>query len=169
MLWRLLKLGRVMSLTSGERTDLLRAQWAIMIARLELRTRARGSWVRRQAEDASDAGAASCRDAPFNSGTNATGVLCRPGDADRARALEVAVRRAASYGPVRTTCLLRATALQQLLERDGITGSRLRVGVRRRDDHFAAHAWLELGELVLGDQLQHVRTFTATDLRLVRR
>ncbi len=163
------KLGRVMTLTSSERADLLRAQWAVMIARLELRTRAPGTWVRRQSEEANDVGPPGCRDAPFNSEINPSGVLSQPGKADRARALELAVRRAASYGLVRTTCLIRATALQRLLERDGIRGSQLRVGVRRTNDHLAAHAWLELGEMVLGDQPQHVRTFTATDLRLVRR
>lgn len=164
---QLLKLGRVVSLTSSERTDLLRAQWAIMVARLQYRTRATGSFVRRPVEATRASGenfdrSSVCDVAP-------EWMPGPPDQARRARALEVAVRRAAEHGPVRTTCLLRATALQQLLERDGIQGSRLRVGVRRSGEHFAAHAWLELGDMVLGDQPQRVRTFTPTDLRLVRR
>ncbi len=161
------RLGRLVSLTSIERADLFRAQWAILLARLELRTRATGALLRRRSEDEWNVGP--CRDAPFGCRADPAGMLSRPAEAERARALELAVRRAATYGPVRTTCLLRAAALQRLLERAGIRGSRLRIGVRRADDLFAAHAWVELGELVLGDQPRHVRTFTATDLKLVRR
>lgn len=161
MRWKLERLGRVATIAQAERADLVRAQWALVLARLQLRTRRTGALVRHDGDD---------RQTHTRRGAGATaGATLATDDAARARALDRAVRRAATYGPVRTTCLSRATALQWLLEHEGIRGSRLRVGVRRVDGHFAAHAWVELGELVLGDQPQHVRSFTPTDLRLVRR
>lgn len=164
---RLVKLVRVTSLTSLERADLFRAQWALIVARLELRNRATGSWVRRLADASVDA-------EPGRNFSSDGGLVpalgIRPsGEAERAQAIDLAVRRAAAFGLVRSTCLLRATALLKLLERDGIHGSRLRVGVRRNVDRFDAHAWVELGALVLGDQPDHVRTFTPTDLQVLSR
>jgi hypothetical protein len=161
---QLARLGRAAALPTAERADLVRAQWALIVARLQLRTRRTGTLVRHDAPDPGATDVADGKDA-----TAATAAIpTHPAVAVRALALELAVRRAAAYGPVRTTCLLRATALQRLLEREGIHHSRLRVGVRRVAGHFAAHAWVELGELVLGDRPEHVRTFTPTDLRLVR-
>lgn len=167
---QLARLGRVATLTPAERADLARAQWALMVARLQLRIRPTGTLVRRQGGGGglgSDGHAVDGATPPRgDAGTAAIDPAAR---ADRVRALDLAVRRAAAHGPVRTTCLVRATALQRLLEREGIRHSRLCVGVRRTDGRFAAHAWVELGDLVLGDLPQHVRTFTPTDLRLVRR
>lgn len=151
------RLGRLVGLTRAERGDLVRAQWAIVAARVELGTRRTGTLVRHDAADRLPA-AGRAASAPITAA-----------DAARARALDTAVRRAAAYGALRTTCLLRATALLRLLEREGIRDARLRVGVRRTDGRFAAHAWLELGDMVLGDQPQHVRSFTPTAMRLVRR
>ncbi|MHB1224489.1 MAG: lasso peptide biosynthesis B2 protein [Gemmatimonadaceae bacterium] len=162
---QLARLGRAVALPTAERADLVRAQWALILARLELRTRRTGTLVRRATPDRTDTDVAADADAA-DADVVADATLA---DTDRALALELAVRRAAAYGPLRTTCLLRATALQRLLEREGIRHSRLRVGVRRAGNHFAAHAWVELGNVVLGDQPEHVRTFTPTDLRLVRR
>ncbi|PYO46989.1 MAG: lasso peptide biosynthesis B2 protein [Gemmatimonadetes bacterium] len=62
-----------------------------------------------------------------------------------------AIDRAARYGIFRPLCLTRAMALSQMLERHGIRGQRIRVGVRRDGESFAAHAWVELDQLVLGD------------------
>lgn len=156
---QLARLGRVASLSSVERADLLRAQWALIVARLELRTRRTGELVSRDGDDHDDD-----RDDDDRDDDTITDAI-----AGRARALDLAVRRAAAYGPLSTTCLLRATALQRLLEREGILDSRLRVGVRSVDGRFAAHAWVELGGLVLLDQPRHVRSFTSTGLRLVGR
>ena len=64
--------------------------------------------------------------------------------------LAVAVRRAASYGVFRPKCLVRAVALQRMLERDGIRGSQVVIGVRRDAGAFGAHAWVELGGRALG-------------------
>ena len=81
-----------------------------------------------------------------------------------------AVTRAARYGVFRPQCLVRALAVQTMLQRRGIESSQLRIGVRLQKREFQAHAWVELNGLVLGDTVQHIQTFTpATDLRLVQR
>lgn len=84
---------------------------------------------------------------------------------DRQRALEIAtaVRRAADYGLFRPFCLVRAMALRALLERAEIHGSEIRIGVRRRDGVFAAHAWIRWNNEILGDLPSHVATFTEVD------
>jgi hypothetical protein len=59
-----------------------------------------------------------------------------------ARAIARAVAIAARRGIWRARCLPTALALQWILARRGIA-SQLRLGVRRRDGHFEAHAWIE--------------------------
>lgn len=79
-----------------------------------------------------------------------------------------AVTRAARYGVFRPQCLVRSLAIQRMLRRRGIVTGSLNVGVRMQNGSFEAHAWVELNGAVVGDTLQHVRTFTkVTDLRLV--
>jgi hypothetical protein len=70
-----------------------------------------------------------------------------------------AVRRAASYGVFRPRCLVRSVALNRMLERRGISGSRVRVGVQMHETRFAAHAWVELHGRVLGDDVRHTSSF----------
>ena len=70
-----------------------------------------------------------------------------------------AVRRVARHGLVRPPCLTRALALHRLLERRGIRGSTVRIGVRRDHGVFAAHAWVDLGGAVLGDAASNAATF----------
>lgn len=67
----------------------------------------------------------------------------------RARSLAAAGERAIRLLPVQPSCLVRALALRELLHRRGIRGGRVRVGVRREDGSFAAHAWLEYRGRVL--------------------
>lgn len=67
--------------------------------------------------------------------------------------------RAAAHGPIRALCLVRARALQAMLEAHGIHGSRVVVGVRLADGEFGAHAWVEYGTAVLGDSGHHVARF----------
>lgn len=84
------------------------------------------------------------------------------------RSIGWAVTRAASYGAFRPQCLVRSLAIQRMLRRRGIAGSTIRIGVRLRDGEFNAHAWVELGGLVIGDSRAHVESFTRiTDHRLV--
>lgn len=86
----------------------------------------------------------------------------------RAEALALAVGRAAEFGVFRPLCLVRAVALNRMLERHGIKGSRVRVGVRMRNGRFAAHAWVEYGDRVLGDNEAHVGSFVElSEVRLV--
>ena len=78
---------------------------------------------------------------------------------DVAGQLALGVRRAAAFGLFRPLCLVRSVALNRLLERHGVHGSRIRVGVRLVDGRFAAHAWVEHDGRVLGDDVEHVRRF----------
>jgi hypothetical protein len=86
----------------------------------------------------------------------------------RAERLAVAVSRAGDYGVFRPLCLVRAVALNRLLERSGIRGSRIRIGVRMRRGRFGAHAWVEYGGRVIGDIPEHVESFAElADVRLL--
>jgi hypothetical protein len=62
-----------------------------------------------------------------------------------------AINRASTYGPLRPRCLARSLGLQRMLQRAGVTGSVVRVGVRLVDKEFSAHAWVELEGLPLGE------------------
>ncbi|HEU4586898.1 MAG TPA: lasso peptide biosynthesis B2 protein [Gemmatimonadaceae bacterium] len=107
---------------------------------------------------------------PFSSapGSPATEAPPDPAVLSRAEALALAVGRAAEFGVFRPLCLVRAVALNRVLERHGIRGSRVRVGVRMRNGRFAAHAWVEYGDRVLGDNEAHVGSFVElSEVRLV--
>jgi hypothetical protein len=54
--------------------------------------------------------------------------------------------------PGRSTCLARALATRALLRSYGHT-AKLRLGVRRTENEFEAHAWLEgpNGEILIGE------------------
>jgi hypothetical protein len=57
-----------------------------------------------------------------------------------------------------------------MLDKRGITDSRVRVGVRRIDGEFGAHAWVELGQRVLGDDARHVSSFAQLlDVKVVKK
>ncbi len=60
------------------------------------------------------------------------------------------VDAAARHGPYRATCLPRSLALWWLLRRRGVAAD-LRIGVRKEDGQFQAHAWVESCGLVLND------------------
>jgi hypothetical protein len=90
------------------------------------------------------------------------------GERERARALALANARAADHGFFRPACLVRALALQARLMVNGINGSAVRVGVRRTDGKFSAHAWIVWRGEVLGDPPEHVASFTeVSDLRVL--
>jgi hypothetical protein len=90
-------------------------------------------------------------------------VEASTGDPARAETLAHAVHRAAQYGLFRPYCLVRAMALRDLLVADGIHGASIRIGVRRANGEFQAHAWIRWGERVLGDEARHVARFTEVD------
>ena len=70
-----------------------------------------------------------------------------------------AINRATRYGVFRPKCLARAVALSQMLDAHGIGGHRIRIGVRRADGTFTAHAWVELGTWILGDSDWSARSY----------
>jgi hypothetical protein len=79
---------------------------------------------------------------------------------DRAAEIALAIGRASEFGLLRPKCLARSIALRDLLEKGGVHGSVIRVGVRNNGQGFQAHAWVECNELVLGDDARHVSSFT---------
>lgn len=62
------------------------------------------------------------------------------------RMLETASR----YGLARGNCLSKSLVLWHLLRRKGVAAN-LRVGGRKEDRQFAAHAWVELDGVVIND------------------
>ena len=59
----------------------------------------------------------------------------------------------------RNVCLPRSTTLWWMLGRRGIA-SELRIGVRKEDNIFKAHAWLECQGIVLNDSAEVGTNFT---------
>lgn len=142
-------LGKLARLSPREWVELLQAQYALVAAQLLVWMRPTGRLV---------------------SSTHPSDDTSSPSPALFARAeqLALAVNRAAEYGIFRPLCLVRAVALNRMLERRGIYGSRIRIGVRMRHGRFAAHAWVEYDQRVIGDQDWHVGSFAElTDVQLV--
>ena len=135
------RLRRLLALDGRGWLDLFAAQVALLRAQWRLRREPTGSFVTRE------------RVAPGPA----------TGDPTRARALAKAVERAANHGLFRPFCLVRAIAIRDLLERHGIEGSSIRIGVRRLETEFNAHAWVRWGDETLGDRPSHVATFTEVD------
>jgi len=141
---RLRALGRLDRHGFGE---LFAAQWQLLVAQWLVWRRPTGTFL----------------------SPRAGAVSGEPGDQEVEAALRLAqaIQRAARHGVFRPACLVRSLALHRLLEGRGVAGSRLRIGVRLEDEKFEAHAWVELGELVLGDHPDHVRRFDElSELRL---
>jgi hypothetical protein len=116
---------------------LVQAQWALLAARGMVRNRPIGSLA-----------------------TPTVGnPAADPARLPEARRLALAVVRAASFGVFRPQCLVRSVALSQMLADRGISGALVRVGVRRKNGEFSAHAWVELAGETLGDADDHVGSF----------
>lgn len=81
------------------------------------------------------------------------------GAAEACRRIARGVDRACRLLPWAPSCLVRALALERLLRRRRLGGTRVRVGVRRREGEFSAHAWLECGGEVVGDAPERVAEF----------
>jgi hypothetical protein len=141
--------------SSTEWSDLLEAQRALVVAQLLVWTRPVGRFVE-------------------NVQHSAPGIqepIARHSITWReALRTAQAVRRVADHGLLRPKCLVRAVALSRMLEQRGISGSRVRIGVRRIDGEFEAHAWVELGQRVLGDDERHVSSFAQLlDVKVVEK
>jgi hypothetical protein len=78
---------------------------------------------------------------------------------DDARRIALAINRAAGYGLFRPKCLVKSRALRQLLDRAGVSGAQVRVGVQLSEGRFLAHAWVEYGGQVVGDDPAFVGRF----------
>lgn len=72
------------------------------------------------------------------------------------------VNLAAQHGPYRATCLRRSLLLWWWLRRSGIA-SDLRIGVQRTNQHFAAHAWVEIDGYAINDGEDVGERFAAFD------
>jgi Transglutaminase-like superfamily len=85
----------------------------------------------------------------------------------QARAAFVAevVRAAAQTGLGRPTCLVQSLVLWWFLARQGIA-SDLRIGIRRQEGNFEAHAWIESGGVILYDPDEVREHFAAFDASL---
>lgn len=131
-----LRLGR------NEWRDLLAAQWLLLRTQLRLRLTTPGRLVTPASPDA-----------------DALVLAAQP----RQRAVVMraawAVDRVIAFGPLRARCLGRALTLHQLLERRGVTGATVRVGVRPTGGRLDAHAWVEWAGQVVGDRAEHVQGF----------
>lgn len=132
---------------------------AVMLARAAWRVRVRREGLTRS-QPAGALGSAVSGSARPPSPPSAAGGS-PPADADgargdraglrRARRLAAAVRRAGRLAPRGPSCLTRSLALKGLLEARGLEGARVRVGVRRDESRFEAHAWVEYAGRILGD------------------
>jgi hypothetical protein len=89
---------------------------------------------------------------------------------DVAQRLARAVNRAAYHGLFRPYCLVRAVALNRMLEARGMHAGKIRVGVRLEDGEFSAHAWVDYAGVILGDEESKVRSYAElADVRVVPR
>lgn len=123
------------------------AQQALLRARRAVRTRPLGELIR-----------------PVGGAPDRTSAAANdPARIARLDRIAIAVRRASDYGIFRPTCLVRAIALEDLARRHGVEEAVVRVGVRRREAAFEAHAWLELDGRVVGDTRANVDRFTVLD------
>ena len=80
--------------------------------------------------------------------------------ASQIRALAYCVQGAAAWSLHRPTCLHRSLTLWWLLRRQGIA-SELRIGVRKQEGRFEAHAWVEHEGVALNDGLDVGLRFAA--------
>ena len=78
-----------------------------------------------------------------------------------------AVDRATRRGLFRPRCLARAIALHRMIERRGIRGTVVRIGVKTSGSRLLAHAWVEYRGVTIGEQHSAVAEFSVlTDARL---
>jgi Transglutaminase-like superfamily len=81
-------------------------------------------------------------------------VSAAPGDSvsrlSLAREIAPLAEKAERRGPLRPNCLERSLVLWFLLRRRGLPAE-LRIGARKQDARFEAHAWVELEGHVLND------------------
>ena len=129
---------KLSTLSLRDWVELVQAQWALLLAQATVRRRPIGSLATPISE------------------MGATPDSARMGEA---RQLALSVLRAARFGVFRPQCLVRSVALSNMLAARGIQGAVVRIGVRRTNGEFLAHAWVELGGEMIGDADDHVGSF----------
>ena len=72
------------------------------------------------------------------------------------------VNSADRHGFVHSSCLAKSLTLWWLLESQGIQ-SQLRIGIRKGNEKFEAHAWVERDGVALNEPEQHHRHYAAFD------
>lgn len=145
MLRKPVRLLRGLATQSADQwSDLIEAQIALIVAQVLVWTRPVGRFVEDVSVSAPEVQKPLSRYSP---------------ESRKAYHLALQLRRAADHGLLRPKCLVRSVALSRMLDKHGIHGAKVRVGVRRLDGQFAAHAWVELGQRVLGDDIGHVAGF----------
>ena len=72
---------------------------------------------------------------------------------------KVIVQLASRFNFFWASCLRRSLVLWFLLRRQGIE-SQLRIGVKREEGQFAAHAWVEWNNIPLNDSVTVRQEFT---------
>ena len=130
---------KLFSLTPGDFADLVRAQWALLVALWIVRRRRRGELLH-----------------PVQPGS---GHSVARNDARLAR-FALAVDRVARFGLFRPTCLVRAVALERQIRGANAGSAVVRVGVAQSAGELLAHAWIEMDGEVIGDEAARVRRFT---------
>jgi hypothetical protein len=75
------------------------------------------------------------------------------------------VNTADRHGFVHPSCLAKSMALWCLLGRQGID-SHLRIGIRKENDKFEAHAWVERDGAALNEPDEHHHHYAAFDAAL---
>src|SRR4051794_14211804 len=122
------RVNRLLTLPLGEVLDLLAAQVGLLTALWIIRVRSRGNLLHPLASSASSA---------------------RLIDEQAVERMATAFDRVARFGLFRPTCLVRAIALERYLRGAGPRAS-VRVGVLRDGDRLLAHAWIEMGNRIIG-------------------
>ena len=89
-------------------------------------------------------------------------------DRETCERLVRAITLATRYGVFHPHCLTRAVALSRMLDAHGIRGHKIRIGVRRHEGAFIAHAWVEMGSSILGDTRGSTASYVPlTEMRVV--
>jgi hypothetical protein len=127
-----------LTLPLGEVADLVVAQIGLLTALWIVRVRSRGNLLH-----------------PVRSSTRPATSL----DERSVERMATAFDRVARFGLFRPTCLVRAIALERYL-RGACPHASVRVVVLREGDRLLAHAWIEVGNRVIGDEPSHVHRFT---------
>jgi hypothetical protein len=89
-------------------------------------------------------------------------TVLQPTGAQEVQKTSRMVRAALRYLPARFTCLEESLVLWYFLRKQGIS-AQLRIGVRKSDGQFEAHAWVEHEGLAFNQPDQMHRHYAAFD------